>query len=382
MSARRRIEEREAAWLAPYAQRSGESRGRKHPEPEHPDRSAYQRDRDRVVHSTAFRRLEYKTQVFVNHEGDHYRTRLTHTVEVSQIARTIARALAVNEDLVEAVALAHDLGHTPFGHSGEDALHELMADHGGFEHNLHGLRVVDVLEHRYVRFPGLNLTYETREGIAKHQTDYDHPQCEDFDPASRPLLEHQIVDASDGLAYSCHDLDDGLASGLLNERELREAPLADEAFARADRDAPDPGRRRRAFVVRYLINLLVTDLLTETARRIEEQGIGTVEDVRRAPERLVGFSEAVAARKKGLDAFLFDRLYRHHRVCRAANKARLFVKRLFQAYTEDPHILPDEYQARVESEGLERVVCDYIAGMTDRYAQKEYNRLFMPFGRM
>ena len=382
MSARRRIEEREAAWLDPYAQRSGESRGRKHAETEHPDRSAYQRDRDRIVHSTAFRRLEYKTQVFVNFEGDHYRTRLTHTLEVAQIARTIARALVVNEDLVEAVALAHDLGHTPFGHSGEDALHELMAEDGGFEHNLHGLRVVDVLERRYVRFPGLNLTYETREGIAKHQTDYDHPECGDFDPASQPLLEHQIVDVSDGLAYSCHDLDDGLASGLLDERELREVTLANEAFAEADRDAPDEGGRRRSYVARYLINLFVTDLLAETLRRIEGKGVRDVADVRRAPGRLVGFSEPVAARKKDLDVFLFDRLYRHYRVCRMANKAKLFVKRLFEAYTDDPRTLPEDYQARAEGDGLKRVVCDYIAGMTDRYAQKEYNRLFMPFESM
>lgn len=378
-----RPDEREEALLAPCAQRSRDTRGRAHPEPEHEYRSAYQRDRDRVIHSTAFRRLQYKTQVFVNHEGDHYRTRLTHTLEVSQIARTIARALALNEDLVEVVALAHDLGHTPFGHTGEDALRELMRDHGGFEHNIHGLRVVDVLERRYAAFQGLNLTWETRESIAKHTTRYDHPDVASFDPALAPLLEAQIVDAADSIAYSCHDLDDGLASGLVSERDLAGVELFRWARAEAEATAPAAAERRgRALVVRLLINRLVSDLVSTTRANIERMGLRSVADVRRAPERPVGVSAELAELKHEMEDFLFARLYRHYYVCRMANKARRYVEELFRAHVADPRILPTEYRSRAEQDGIERTVCDYIAGMTDRYAQDEYVKLFLPHERM
>ncbi|HRU04469.1 MAG TPA: deoxyguanosinetriphosphate triphosphohydrolase [Candidatus Brocadiia bacterium] len=377
---RQELEDREDAWLAPYAQRSRDSRGRQHPEPEHAYRPVYQRDRDRVVHSTAFRRLEYKTQVFLNHEGDHYRTRLTHTLEVSQIARTIARALALNEDLVEVVALAHDLGHTPFGHTGEEALRELMKDHGGFEHNVHGLRVVDVLERRYAEFPGLNLAWETRECIAKHSSRYDHPSLSAFDAAEKPLLEGQVVDAADSIAYSCHDLDDGLASGLLDERGLASVELFRRAREEADRRAPAAGeRQRRAGIVRALINTLVTDFLQATQENLERFGVKSVADVRRAPAPLAGFSERMKPLKKEFEDFLFRALYRHYRVCRMANKARHFLERLFEAYISDSRTLPDDYQERARRGSLHQVVCDYIAGMTDRYAQDEYLKLFMPY---
>ena len=383
IATRERIEEREDATLAPYAQRSRNSRGRLHAEPEHPLRAVYQRDRDRVIHSTAFRRMEYKTQVFVNHEGDHYRTRLTHTLEVAQIARSVARALALNEDLVEAVALAHDLGHTPFGHSGEDALHELMQGHGGFEHNIHGLRVVDVLERRYVGFAGLNLTWETREGIAKHMTRYDHPSLDEFDPSQQPLLEAQVVDVSDSIAYSCHDLDDGLSGGLLGGKDLAAVEMLRRAGAEASRAAAGAdGRQRRGFIVRTLINWLVTDLVENTLQNLEERGVRSVEDVRAAEGRLVVFSQEMAELKKDLEDYLFTHLYRHYRVCRMANKAKLFVKRLFEAYAEAPGTLPPEYQERARVEGLERTVCDFIAGMTDRYAQGEYMKLFMPYEQL
>jgi len=383
VSLRERIEEHEEALLAGYAQRSRDSRGRRHSEAEHDYRAIYQRDRDRVVHSTAFRRLEYKTQVFVNHEGDHYRTRLTHTLEVAQVARTIARALALNEDLVEAVALAHDLGHTPFGHSGEDALRELMADKGGFEHNVQGLRVVDLLEHRYVDFPGLNLSWEVRESIAKHVTRYDHPTFQEFDPLRRPLLEAQVVEAADSIAYTCHDLDDGVAAGILSESDLDDVGILRRLKAEASRRAPGARERlRRALVIRLLINLLVTDLIETTLSRIEAMSIRSVEDVRSASENVVAFSPRTAELKRELEDYLFARVYRNWRVNRMANKARRFVKELFDAYVVEPNNLPTDYQERAARDGLKQTVCDYIAGMTDRYAQDEYLKLFMPYERV
>ena len=379
---REHIEEQEDRSLAPLAQRSRESRGRCHEEPEHAYRTVYQRDRDRVVHATAFRRLEYKTQVFVNHEGDHYRTRLTHSLEVAQVGRTIARVLAVNEDLVEAVALAHDLGHTPFGHSGEDALRELMAEHGGFEHNVHGLRVVDLLERRYVGFPGLNLSWETRESIAKHVTRYDHPSLKEFDPTKRPLIEAQVVAVSDTIAYDCHDLDDALCAGILGEKDLDAVDLLAEVRDAADRVAGGATeRQRRAVLVRILIDRLVTDLLQTTAANIEDLAPRSSDDVRNAPADLVAFSEDMARRKSGLETYLFEHVYRNWRVSRMANKARRFVKELFEAYVTEPGNLPSEYQERADVEGWEQTACDYIAGMTDRYALDEYLRLFMPYER-
>ena len=383
MLSRQEMEEREARELAPYAMRSRESRGRVHPEGEHPVRIAYQRDRERIIHSSAFRRLQYKTQVFVNHEGDHYRTRLTHTTEVAQISRAIARVLNVNEDLAEAVALAHDIGHTPFGHSGEDALRELMKGHGGFEHNIHGLRVVDVLEHHYPAFRGLNLTWEVRESIVKHVTTYDHPAITEFDAALRPPVEGQVVEAGDSIAYVSHDLDDALAAGILSEEIFEEVEIlrkvARDAAVSHERLAE---RQRRHQMVRALINLLVTDLCTNTTRRLEEMKIESTDDVRAAPENVVSLSEEVRRLKDELQDYLLKHVYRHYRVARMANKAKRFVKELFHAYVEEPAQLPPEYHEWREEAGPEQAVCDYIAGMTDRYAQDECLRLFYPYERV
>jgi len=380
---RNELEQREARELAPYAMHSRDSRGRAHPEEEHPLRTAYQRDRERILHSSAFRRLQYKTQVFVNNEGDHYRTRLTHTMEVAQIARAIARMLNVHEDLTEAVALAHDLGHTPFGHSGEDALRELMKDHGGFEHNVHGLRVVDLLERRYPDFRGLNLTWEVRESIAKHTTAYDHPAIREFEPHLRPLIEAQIVEASDGIAYTSHDLDDALAAGILVENAYDEVDLLRQAAREVGRrHANLSPRYRRHEIVRALINLFVTDVCRSTTARIKEMGIATTDEVRRASANLVTFSPDLRALKESLDSYLFDNVYKHYRVARMAHKAKHFVKELFRAFISQPKQLPPDYQAWAEAEGLHQGVCDYIAGMTDRFAQDEYMRLFAPFERV
>ena len=383
LMSREALEEREQHILAPYAAHSAQSQGRAHPEPEHPYRTCYQRDRDRVIHSTAFRRLEYKTQVFVNHEGDYYRTRLTHTLEVAQIARTIARALALNEDLVEAVALAHDLGHTPFGHSGEDALRELMREHGGFEHNLHGLRVVDTLEHRYVQFPGLNLTREVREAMAKHRTRYDHPPPSEFDDGLQAPLEAQVVEAADTIAYDSHDLDDALKAGLVQEEDLAGVALWELAAERAEREfgglSPES---RRVQVVRFLINQEATGLLEQTCANLETAGVTSPEEVRQAARPLVEFDRAMRELQAELQEFLMERVYRHYRVVRMATKARRFIEELFTAYIQSPEQLPESALRLRQEDGLHRVVCDYIAGMTDRYAQDEHLKLFAPFERV
>ncbi len=379
MLTREMMAEREARDLAPYAMRSALSRGRVHPEPEHPLRTAYQRDRERIIHATAFRRLEYKTQVFVNHEGDHYRTRLTHTIEVAQIARAIARILNVNEDLVEAVALAHDVGHTPFGHSGEDALRECMKDHGGFEHNIHGLRVVDVLERRYPEFRGLNLTWEVRESIAKHTSAYDHPTTREFDPELRSLVEAQIVDAADGIAYISHDLDDAFAAGILTPAAYEQVELLGIVSAEVKSRYPDLDERdHRIQVVRFLINRLVTDICAATLARIESQGIASVEHVRLAPMNIVTFSESLQRLKEALQKHLLDNVYRHYRVVRMTTKAQRFVKEIFEAYLNDRRQLPPDHQMHVQEFGLHEAIRDYVAGMTDRYAQEEYLKLFEP----
>ena len=382
MPEREHLEEREAKELAPYACLSRDSRGRVHPEAEHPYRTVFQRDRDRVIHCTAFRRLEYKTQVFVNHEGDHYRTRLTHTIEVAQISRTLARALDVNEDLAEAIAYAHDLGHTPFGHSGEDALRTLMADHGGFEHNVHGLRVVDVLEKRYADFDGLNLTYEIREGIAKHKTSYDCPATSPFDPNERPVLEAQIVQVADAIAYDTHDLDDGLMAGILRDEDLCQLTLWQQASAAVDRTWPTLDHKLRGIqIVRWLINHVVTEVVRHAEKQIRRLGINSVEDVRACAEPVVDFSPEMKAAKAQLESFLFKHVYRHYRVSRMATKAKRFVEELFTAYVGNPAQLPPEHQAMAEQRGAHQAVCDYIAGMTDRFAQDEYLKLFHPFER-
>ncbi len=379
---REEVERREEGELAPWAMKSADSRGREYPEQEHEYRTAYQRDRDRIIHCKAFRRLEYKTQVFLNHEGDHYRTRLTHTLEVAQIARTIARALKLNEDLTEAIALSHDLGHTPFGHSGERALREVMEGRGGFEHNRHGLRVVDTLERQYRDFPGLNLTYEVRESIAKHATRWDNPESHDFEPGP-PLLEAQIVEVADSVAYDNHDLDDGLSAGIISRAELEDMELwarAERKIRRERGQKQDELRDRE--IIRYLINLFCSDLIEETARRIEQCDIQSAAEVRQQEGNLVDFSPPVRKEKQKLEDFLFNSLYRDHRVVRQITKAERFVREIFNAYVADSRQLPPEYQEWAERVGLHQAVCDYIAGMTDRYAQDQYLQLFQPYQKL
>jgi len=374
----------EDASLAPYALRSRASRGRAHGEPEHPFRLAFQRDRDRIVHSTAFRRLEYKTQVFVNHEGDYYRTRLTHTMEAAGITRTIVRALRLNQDLADAVVLAHDLGHTPFGHAGERVLNELMAPHGGFEHNAQSLRIVDVLEERYPHFKGLNLTWEVREGIVKHSPPYDRPLARDFEPGAAPSLEAQIVDHADEIAYNTHDIDDGLKSGLLTAEQLDTVTLWREHFGRVSAEQPAAGFRIwRYQAQRALIEAFVVDLLHTVQKRLREFDIARPEDVRALRQPLVGFSPEMDAQRLELKAFLMANLYRHHRVVRMAVKAQKVMADLFHAYMAEPAQLPPHIMARWQAgEAQARVVADYIAGMTDRFALDEHNKLFDPNARV
>jgi dGTPase len=366
--------------LAPYALRSAGSRGRVHDEAEHPFRMAFQRDRDRIIHSTAFRRLEYKTQVFVNHEGDYYRTRLTHTMEAAQITRTIASALRLNGDLAEAVALAHDLGHTPFGHAGERVLNDLMAPHGGFEHNAQSLRIVDTLEERYPSFRGLNLTWEVREGIVKHTPPYDKPLATAFARGEAPGLEAQIVDHTDEIAYNSHDIDDGLKSGLLSIEQLEGVAIWQQAY-RAVRDQHRGANQRvwRYQTIRRIIDRLVTDLIVTLEERLAAQRIACLADVRAIGRPLAGFSPETDGQRLELKAFLMDNLYRHYRVVRMAEKAKRVMTELFQAYMSEPRQLPPHVLARRgDGETLARVVADYIAGMTDRFALEEHRKLFDP----
>ncbi|MDD5449271.1 MAG: deoxyguanosinetriphosphate triphosphohydrolase [Candidatus Omnitrophica bacterium] len=384
MLTRRDIEEREAQFLAPYAQKSADSRGRKYKEPEHDYRSIYQRDRDRIIYSSAFRRLEYKTQVFVNHEGDHYRTRLTHTLEVAQIAKTIARALRLNDDLAEAIALAHDLGHTPFGHSGEDALRELMKDHGGFDHNSHGLRVVDFLEERYPGFPGLNLSWEVREGIIKHATPFDRPRpFIPFEEKTLPTLEAQVVDIADEIAYDNHDLDDGIASGLIKDDALKGVGLWKQAAQAIKKTYPSAKREILNYqIVRLLINEQVTDLVIETEKNIKKLKVRSPKDARWLPHKIISFGPAMEEARKPLREFLVSNLYHHYRVVRMSNKASRFINELFKVYLDKTEQLPPTTQSHLKKEDTHRVICDYIAGMTDRYALDEYKRLFEPYERV
>ena len=368
------------AGLAPYAAHGSRSRGRRYPEPPPAARSEFQRDRDRIVHSTAFRRLEYKTQVFVNHEGDLFRTRLTHSLEVAQIARSVARNLRVNEDLVEAISLAHDLGHTPFGHAGQDALNECMREHGGFEHNLQSLAVVDELEEHYGAFDGLNLCFETREGILKHCS-REHARRlgdlgERFLLGRQPSIEAQIANIADEIAYNNHDVDDGLRSGLLTIEQLAEVELWLTHYDAARSEYPQiDGRRLIHETVRRIINTLIVDLIGQTQRNLAEYAPQSLDDVRAAPP-LVAHSERVAAQAAALKRFLYRNLYRHYRVMRMANKARRVVKGLFDAFSEDPRLLPPAYQTP-DAALQPRLISHYIAGMTDRYALKEYRRLFV-----
>ncbi len=365
--------------LAPFAARSAASRGRCHEEPEAASRTAFQRDRDRIVHSTAFRRLEYKTQVFVNHEGDLFRTRLTHSLEVAQIARSIARSLRVNEDLAEAIALAHDLGHTPFGHAGQDALDECMRPHGGFEHNLQSLRVVDWLEERYAAFDGLNLCFETREGILKHcapaRARALGPVAVRFLDGGQPTVEAQIAHLADEIAYNHHDIDDGLRSGLLEAGPLEEVPCYARHAAQVRALHPGLAPRRALYeTLRRMIDALVGDLLAETGRRLAAAAPADADAVRRAPP-LVAFSERARRENEELKGFLMERLYRHAQVLRMTGKARRIVRELYAAFVDEPRMLGAEHAERHRREG-ERAIADYIAGMTDRYAIREHRRLF------
>lgn len=383
MLTREEQEKREDSCLAPYAMKSMNTRGRVYPEDEHPYRSIYQRDKDRIIHSTAFRRLEYKTQVFVNHEGDYYRTRLTHTIEVAQIARSIARVLCLNEDLSEAIALAHDLGHTPFGHSGEDALRVLMKDHGGFEHNIQGLRVVDILEKRYSQFSGLNLSWEVRESIAKHKMLSNNPNVKQFDLSRQPLLEAKIVDIADSIAYDNHDIDDSLKAGLITEGGLEEVELWRYAKEKVRKQYNNINKEmENLHTIKYLINLEVTDLIEHTQSMINKMKIKTTDDVQESKENLVSFSPEISKKKLELQEFLQQNAYNHYRVVRMADKAKRFVEELFKTFVENPMQLPPEYQKWIEEAGLYQGVCDYIAGMTDRFAQDEYLKLFYPYERV
>jgi dGTPase len=371
--------------LAPYAMHSCDTRGRRIPEPEHAYRSPYQRDRDRIIHSAAFRRLEYKTQVFVNHEGDYYRTRLTHSLEVAQIARTIARALRLNEDLTEALSLAHDLGHTPFGHAGEEILNQLMNKYGGFNHNLHTLKIVDLLEERYPEFPGLNLTWETREGIVKHTTAYDNARIpKDLLPLEPPTLEAQIVDIADEIAYDNHDLDDGLTSGLISEASLDDIGLwrqtKDEIEARYPAITSSLKKHQ---IIRRLIAMLVDDVKKESEARLQKNKVSSVFDVKRCRGRLIDFSAAIKKKRGPLKDFLRIGLYQHFRVNRMSDKAKRFIKALFDAYVHNTAMLPREFQDKIASKRDKYfVVCDYIAGMTDRYCLDEHKKLFDPYEKV
>ncbi|MBN1213428.1 MAG: deoxyguanosinetriphosphate triphosphohydrolase [candidate division Zixibacteria bacterium] len=370
------IEKREEETLAGYAALSSRTRGRVYPQNEHPLRTAFQRDRDRIVHSAAFRRMEYKTQVFLPHEGDHFRTRLTHTIEVAQISRTMARSLRLNEDLTEAIALVHDVGHTPFGHIGEDVLNELLKNSGGFNHNRQSLRVVDILEQRYPEHPGLNLTYEVREGIVKHETSVviKHP---DFDPDKKPTLEASIVDIADEIAYNGHDIDDGINSGIIGLDELKELSV----WSRAERNGLDnivrhlDGDRKRYALVRYLVNLMTTDALGETERRIENFGISDIESLRNASEKICRYSPELEPKVAELKKFLKEKLYRHIRLMGMHDRTKAIIETLFEEFKKEPSLMPPRFQEMLMTERADIVIADYIAGMTDRYAERQYEKL-------
>jgi dGTPase len=378
---RAELEENEEQKLAAYGCKSKYSKGRAIQEDEPEYRTAFQRDRDRILHTTAFRRLEYKTQVFINYEGDYYRTRLTHTLEVAQIGRTIARSLGANEDLIEAICLAHDLGHPPFGHSGEVTLARLMKDSGGFDHNKQSLRIVTYLENRYPNFRGLNLTWEVREGIVKHESEYDVSDASDYNPDLRGNLEAQIANAADELAYTAHDLDDGLRSGMITPLMLEGITMWEILVASVGWNTPDLDELTRHRLIRRLIGIEVTDLVHSTDQRLRESNVKSVEDLQRLDYNVIGFSEDVHRRNRQLKDFLYNNLYRHHRVVRMQVKAERILQDLFEMYRSEPDILPRHVQSLVEERGLERTICDYIAGMTDRYAVEEHQKLFDPSNR-
>lgn len=378
MITRKNIEQQETTMLAPYAVKSGESRGRQHQEEEHSYRTRFQRDRDRIIHCSAFRRLEYKTQVFVYHEGDYYRTRLTHSLEVAQIARSICKSLQLNEDLAEAIALSHDLGHPPFGHTGQNVLNTLMKNQGGFEHNKQSLRIVKILEKRYPEFEGLNLTWEVLEGISKHFKDEENPLAggEGF---RYPSLEAQVADYADAIAYNAHDLDDGITSNLLDIGQLRQVALWKENEEFLDRKYSNLDFKLKKYqIVRRIINGLVTDFRESTLRNLKENEIGHADDVRKARARVAGFSAEIEEKNKELKRFLFKNMYTHRKVRRMEFKAKMYLTEIFRAYEQIPELLPEALLKSEYQGPLNRRICDYISGMTDRYAIGEYEKLFAP----
>lgn len=380
MYGREKTQQLEQKVLAPYACLSKNSKGRIYPEAPSDSRTDFQRDRDRILHSTAFRRLEYKTQVFVNHEGDHYRTRLTHSLEVAQIGRSVARAMSLNEDLIEALILVHDQGHTPFGHAGERVMSELMSSYGGFEHNLQSLRVVERLEHPYPTFPGLNLTFEVREGIVKHSAHWKRENIpQELAPDEFPGLEAQLIDYVDEIAYNNHDLDDGLSSNMVTMEELEELELWSRAKELAQKRFPqqEVSLLKRP-IISAMITLLVNDLIHQTSKNIQAHEIQSMEDLRTLGEGVAGYSEEVQIMNRKLKSFLREHMYTHPRVIRMEEKAKRILKGLFQAYHERPSQMPKDFLQRNKSESIERSICDYIAGMTDRFAIDEYQKLFDP----
>ena len=379
-----RIREFEDNFQAPYAMKSYQTRGRAHREEEHPYRSIYQRDRDRIIHSAAFRKLEYKTQVFVIYEGDSYRTRITHTLEVAQIARTIASTLRLNVDLAEAISLAHDLGHTPFGHAGEEILNELMRSEGGFNHNAQGLRVVDLLEEKYPDFPGLNLSWEVREGIIKHSSIFDQSvKSKEFNPREQATLEAQIVDVADEIAYDNHDLDDGLTSGLLSEEDLHKLSLWEDILNEINKKYKKINDdKRRYLIIKSLINKQVTDVICSLETQLKELKPRSWQDIKKLNKRIVNFSHDMLSERKPLREFLLEKLYHHYRVVRMSTKAKKFIQELFNSYIKNPSQLPPSIQRRIKECGLRRSVCDYIAGMTDRSTLNEYEKLFNPYTKV
>jgi dGTPase len=370
------LEKLESSTLAPFAVKSDESQGRQHPEEEHQYRTCFQRDRDRIIHTSAFRRLEYKTQVFVYHEGDYYRTRLTHSLEVAQIARSICKSLQLNEDLAESVALSHDLGHPPFGHTGQDVLNRLMKDHGGFEHNKQSLRIVKLLEKRYPEFDGLNLTWDVLEGICKHTKDEENP-ITSAEGVKHPSLEAQIADFADGIAYNAHDLDDGITSELLDLDQLRKVALWKENEDRFDEKYSGLDFKLKKYqVVRSIINELTTDLRDATSKNIADHKVTSVDEIRRAPIRMATFGKEVAEKNKELKKFLHKNMYSHRKVLRMEFKAGLTLDGIFAAYTKMPGLLPESVLKNEAHGTLERRMCDYVSGMTDRYALNEHKNLY------
>jgi len=390
------LEEMEEKNLATYAMKSKYSRGRKYKENEHEFRTCFQRDRDRIIHSTAYRRLEYKTQVFVNLEGDYYRTRLTHTSEVVQISRTLAKTLRLNEELTEAIALAHDIGHTPFGHSGEDALNKLMKDEGGFEHNVQSLRVIEELEQKYPDFPGLNLSWETREGIIKHKTDYDNPYIKEYEPTKHPTLEAQIVNVADEIAYNSHDIDDGITSDILTIDSLKKTKIWQEIskFINDKQFDKLPKDMQKYNITRTLINIQISDLIDGTTQNLIKFKINSLDDVKKHKNLLVEFTPSMKEMHKDLKDFLYRNFYKHYKIIRMEYKAEKIIQELFDIYLErgankdkrkknlEVSILPTEIYKRIGKDSLKRVICDYIASMTDRYILDEYKKLFDPYEKV